>query len=229
MTHSHKRTTLAKMGFEDQDAGDTQHELACKFVADPAVAIDVARHALPNPKLWETESRESAERTARARAKDGTGRDFYVSEIGADTALEHMVVKGDGKYAATVGFVDCLISVGPRTRTVSVTSDGDVTLSGPSKIHEYSARVIAEVKIARVTVTELLKQLRLYERFVREERCGYLRCETAAVCLTAFDFTSADRVLLRENGVRTVRLGERFERWKAMRLSASTDEPVATL
>lgn len=173
--HSHDRTLLAKMGFADPDKKNPRHDWACQYLAQPEVLQQFFS------------SRISAE------LKDH-------SSVDVQTVLEHHIMKGQGQYKTTIGFADVVFESSVRTQwSVANNCPGLCvannnwderyhTVDGTKPRREFRvvdlsqirqevsssmSSGLIEVKIAPVSVGEILRQVKLYrEYFAPEEPRG---------------------------------------------------------
>jgi len=127
--HSHDRTLLTKLGFQDKDKGDPRHDLACQYLKQLEVAERLVGMMYPNAlKLgtllnsqefasvdelisllsankWNGLIGESKIRTVNA-IKDSFH--FHRCKVLKSWAEKH--IKGDGQYATTIGFADLVFT-----------------------------------------------------------------------------------------------------------------------
>jgi hypothetical protein len=83
------RSLLAKLGFADPDKRSPLHDLACQYVAQPAIADSIG--------LTVTEA--------------GIASDLKF-EASKCAQFECPISKGEGQYKTTVGFVDVILPMG---------------------------------------------------------------------------------------------------------------------
>lgn len=87
--HSHDRTLLAKLGFNDADRREPDHDMACKFLAYGVPGKVWAR-------LFPVEHPELV-----SDVPEWADKIFGRTEV--------MLMKGSGQYVATIGFADVYI------------------------------------------------------------------------------------------------------------------------
>jgi hypothetical protein len=192
--HSHDRTHLASLGFADPDKGDPRHDLACQFLAQPSTQ---ARIAGLFPRCRPAFAADCREHRVRV-------------------CFEALVVKGEGKYAQTQGYIDLVI---PMIRPAY---DGHVDYDWTKErwvgregrpVEERSATVAVEVKIRPRQVGDYLRQLKTYRAFSSHQFW---------LLATTFDISRNDLVVLEQEQIRHVRLGDAFEAWMAEQASDTT-------
>lgn len=200
--HSHDRTLLAKLGFQDPDRRDPIHDLACRYLCEPERARRVHDKFIgPN-----------------CMGEGGGWLRSLVFKLETCSANQEVAIsKGVNQYRTTIGFVDAVIG-GRYRSTESEDYSGDCILE---------TRVAIEVKIHPVTASELLRQLNLYREYdspsgaVLQEghrldpsgRVWTYAGRTQWVAAVRFDITSGFINSLRGEGVEVVRLGRSFDEW----------------
>jgi hypothetical protein len=120
-------------------------------------------------------------------------------------ATEVPVSKGEGKYKTTIGFVDVLINWSGIRR---------------------EGKVIVEVKIARVSVGDVVRQLNLYGEYVGFNSSEDLFSAKLAalsgapitrsvrrVLATVYELDAGHTALLKREGICHIQLGEGFKKW----------------
>lgn len=124
--HSHDRTLLAKLGFQDKDKGDPRHDLACQYLKQPEVAERLVGMMYPDELKLGTllSSQKFANVDELISLLMANGRNelidkhkcssvnninkavhFYRHTILKSQVEEH-ITKGEGQYATTIGFAD---------------------------------------------------------------------------------------------------------------------------
>lgn len=84
------RTLLAKLGFADPDKRSSLHDLACQYVAQPAIADSIG-----------------------LTTADAHRNVFDLKfEAAARAQFECPISKGEGQYKTTIGFVDVILPMG---------------------------------------------------------------------------------------------------------------------
>ncbi len=138
--HSHDRTMIAKMGFQDADRGNSQHELACAFFCQRHIANLLGDLLLPEtkkPRRYTITDHRSCphthERTGTIRQWKEHGyvevprvfRDRCSEELKSsyetrfdrfdltESTRERPLLKGRDQYATTIGFLDVVLVLVP--------------------------------------------------------------------------------------------------------------------
>ena len=164
--HSHDRTLLARLGFNDPDRRDQRHDLACAYLREPTVASAV---------LTQIASRLD---TIKIRSK------FHDEEYesGARSTSFHKLIsakseaplsKGEGQYKTTIGFLDVLWKC-----KVEVFSKGRKRNRKPGWGEEWTewieevstdiqqVQYCGEVKITPTPASDIIRQINLYREYL---------------------------------------------------------------
>lgn len=141
------RTLLAKLGFADADRKSPRHDLACNYIGLNREVLTRALQVSAMPRVT-------------------------ISDARGD--LEFQVLKGDGKFSTTVGFVDVLATFN-ATFTLPIPSPSDRSDRWRRSLLEsytdwisvrQGFQAVVEVKIAPCGVGDLIRQLRVYNEHV---------------------------------------------------------------
>ncbi len=175
MTHSHDNTLLSRLGFADPDRKSSIHDSACQYIAQPAVAENIRVHLFGEPEQ-------------RGKCKSSRWHEDY-TERGCDEAqeqdnavdcyseLEHHIVKGEGKYSTTIGFIDVVLGFGRQRLFSGIRKPEPVRSSAPPYYRDghpwepyrrgerYDVRAVIEVKAHRATAGDAMRQIALYRQF----------------------------------------------------------------
>lgn len=204
--HSHDRTLLASLGFADPDKKDRQHDGACRYMALPE-SFDKMINTFMIARLDKADIRE-----------------MHLTEH----HIDHHIVKGEGKYAATVGFADVYLT-GTGVQDSTWTPMGGVQLCDSAcrvgceggKLHLSTCpakmNALVEVKIGRVSAGDLIRQLGLYR--------AYLPAQLTVVAC-AFSLTRAEVDSLANEKIHYVRLGKSFDDYMATAREDVVDEDL---
>ncbi len=207
--HSHDRTLIAKLGFADPDKKDPRHDLACQFLALPENAAKLAALFRGRPAVYHPD----------LIAKYG---DPYVPRV------EVPIFKGEGQYRVTVGFIDVRICIHlPHFCS-------DERCCKPKPVDEWQSynrtALMIEVKIARMSVNEILRQILFYRDSwtqSRDDIYGHIE-DTRWAIATPWPVDVIEKELLNTERIRHIRLGDGFEKFlaevKQRRASASDAE-----
>jgi hypothetical protein len=137
--HSHDRTLLAKLAFADKDKSNPLHDWACQYLATP-------------------EGLEGLRRLFAATIEGKTRLKLTNSH------LEQHLIKGEGQYATTIGFLDFTARASYKSKS---TRYSGVTPPQTARTVDVTSshNILVEVKIAPVPIGDALRQLALYKEF----------------------------------------------------------------
>lgn len=224
--HGHNRTLLASLGFADPDKHDGRHDLACQYLALPENHKRIAHLLL---------AERSGSRKERVTTKNPMTHEWVETEFNFERSFDHVkllppvlerpISKGEGKYKTTIGFVDvwlpftCVqtdrgtrdgwrkenVAAVPRYVSAQVPYERDLT---PFPV------VCVEVKIGKVGVGEVLRQVSLYREYFE-----YFGPDTwmAWLLATPYPMDEHDAKTLLAAKIRHIRLGPKFEEWVTQR------------
>lgn len=128
--HSHDRTLLASLGFNDPDKRNRLHDLACQYFCQKEVAGRLAE---------------------LVKFRNPTRRiELYHAET------ERLITKGEGQYRSHIGFIDCEllfnteVEFKDRRSGEMIWDDGDLVIDVEVKITPVSfADIIRQIKLYR--------------------------------------------------------------------------------
>jgi hypothetical protein len=148
---------------------------------------------------------------------DRLARLVFPDEIipGTETHTEVVISKGEGQYRSMIGFLDVRID----------------WFSGHPVKWQVRGSVFVEVKIQRVSVGDIIRQIKLYREYAHvveardasEARNGETR--SAWVLATRFPLDAGETQLLDSAGITHVRLLEGYEKWFQERLKRPAPKP----
>lgn len=145
---SSDRTLLANLGFADIDKGNSEHDMACQYLADPAIAPSIIRRMF----------------------RGGNGWDWG----GCQSNLEVPITKGEGQYRTMIGFADVVtVCEWHGRKEVPVHSWNP---DGPKEIKDAieTFKILFEVKIHPCSVGDVMRQLKLYRDYVHPNFTAYV-------------------------------------------------------
>lgn len=214
---SQDRTLLASLGFADPDKGDELHSLACRYLALPESAPVLLRH-LEKPEAPHNSETEDFQR--EATISDAV---VYKRPI-----FEFPISKGEGQYKTTIGFADLIIAYEVTQRIVGRFREKK-DIWDKTDNHKYMGRaweewkplnsngvsrgsLVVEVKIGRVGVDQIIRQLNLYREYLSQD---YRLSVGGYATVTGFPIDEGEMLQLRSAGVRHYTLGAGFDRYFA--------------
>lgn len=222
--HAHDRTLLAQLGFADPDKRNSLHDLACQYMSASERAHRVV-------SLLGLEKRDQPFQAA-CGADEITGIE-NIRISGYEVVFEHPIVKGQGQYQTSIGFIDLLyifhatidettrIKVEPDPRN----STRKIERELPDSRSNMDRHVAVEVKISPVGVGDIIRQIKLYRTYAGYRFYGgdLMRW----IIATAFPLSDVDVRSLRNEKIVHVLLGHSFEQFvEAQNQSASTNVEI---
>ena len=211
------RTMIEKLGFQDPDKQNPNHDLACQYLTLPKVQEKIRGIVAPpkksiTPRLFKhcSDWKDTLEDDTQKDQWTNLNTPPKCTRIGSEytqvkTKKEHPISKGEMQYKTTIGFMDIWMTF-EHHQTWGTKLDSDTSFTFKSR-DRY--RVIIEVKTV-INVGEILRQLKLYSEYVKG---------SWLVLVSTVPVTSLEHQALSDEGVVVVVLGEFFERWKASRMS----------
>lgn len=113
----------------------------------------------------------------------------------AKTEIEHPLSKGNGQYKTTIGFIDVLIQ-----QEIEHSPDG-------CRWHMHSIEEVAvEVKIIPVSISESIRQIKLYRE--------YIEYSWRFVLVTSWTPDESEKAALRNERIYHRKLGDGFKQWQ---------------
>ncbi len=211
--HTHNKTYLASLGFGDRDKQNPLHDLAGQYLGEQMVGEHLMRVFNPYPKRQEWEE-----------ANPVCGSVVHqISECRYQGALlEQPLVKGTGQYRTYVGFLDVLLMwVWKESVTPRVPCERHSVFPG-----RCFFSVWVEVKINPVPLGDVLRQITLYKTFLEES--NYKEANGWAL-VTYYDLSTYDVELLKEKGIKHIRLGTDFDHYCEWRRQNNQPSPDSVI
>lgn len=248
--HSHDRTMIARLGFADPDKGDSEHELACQFLVQPDVAVqigamrrptepvakdvEVHRHQHLCPRAWSGKGHVAKQESVEVSRENEYRFSGYRLEQGS---VERPIGKGDGQYRTTIGFMDVVLafeaiySLAAVGQASGKCSRCDEVFSGAvcmgdsrpkDELSRPSWQAIIEVKIGRVPISDVIRQIGFYRE--------YADCSNRYWFLASpWGLNPHEMKLLNDRGIRHLLLGARFDEFCEESKSLPSAESALTL
>lgn len=219
MATSASQPYIAKLGFQDKDRNTDRHGLACEYLFERLLELEVGPFHYASERDWlkqEIDFRTSAIAGQGALYATPSDINTYKAEL-PDwvAALENLKpdeIISQAIAQHTVG--DCLNV--PITNRSYVNGFADVLIR--HRVKNYLDRTgawLGEVKIAKEPAESVLQQINFYLSFLHDVQTVYV--------LTDYDPQDLQRICLGTK-IKVFRLGQRFEQWLASRPSHVTSE-----
>lgn len=221
------QTLVARMGFQDPDKKNVDHDLGCQYLTTPEVCEKLARLLFPQG--------------FQQSGHSGTGH------------VEVPVMKGEGRYKQYIGFLDARLVLRaelttwvtpnwPNSRLVTpgyrLSDHHDPVWPEPGTckfscgtiydrvVHPWKVRMDAacEVKIHPQPMGDVIRQMKLYREHL--ERPDSQVEMSAWVLATRYPVTVHEKATLKSEGITHIRLGDGFTEYMArVRQSSEAESP----
>jgi len=231
MGHAYKDTLLSKCGFADDDRADSNHDLACEYISENFIdllgAIDAEKNIDQRECLFPTQYYNGDICNAVY-----CGKGVHLTTY-SGIRQEYTITKGAGQYKHLIGFADVVAEITHRIhiRGGVVRSNGEnrLYLQNTQEFYKSCKRedqftgvvykteyiLIIEVKATRTPVSDITRQLGLYNTFIAD----IFNKPTAQMLVACYPLKETEKAQLLKNGIRPIQLGDKFEQWKAVRSS----------
>jgi hypothetical protein len=253
--HSHDRTMIAKLGFADPDKREPLHELACQFLTQPDIAAAISKTYSPRDSQEESSQKMEVKHLCPKYVIGFRPADYWVDvrrrvvyEYAGSRLTEALtevaINKGSDQYKTTIGFVDVRLTferdylfdrASEPTGTCRYCDEDASTLlsatgwpTNPRERYSHGGiwHLCAEVKIQRTPISDCIRQIGLYRsyggsRFSSEE-CIWM-------IVTPWPLTAHEMKCLTDQGIRHLRLGEKFETFCSKAKELPAGESALTL
>jgi hypothetical protein len=225
MATSAAQTYIARLGFQDPDRKQDRHGLACEYLFERMVELEVAPRALK----WETDRMAATISSAQERLhgyiEDAEKMRCFdeckckaLRECFEKLQNEQALFDKDAFLSRHVGEIkagQCINVpiVSDSYRSSFVNGFADVLIDDP-----YTGRFLGEVKISKEPPEQVLQQINFYLSYLNRP------AETTAVYIVT-DYEPGDlKRLCLGTKIKVYRLGQVFENWLAARTTPATEE-----
>lgn len=222
MSHSFDKTLLARLGFQDPDKKNPLHEIACHYLAENAGRLadyisprgeDLTKHARMElvQKCWACRSgMDHGDDGAHSMVDSFGWRERPTEEVlfrrkkkTAVYEFERWIHKGDGQYRVDIGRLDLLVRSVHEYEFPGRYGVGEWVASDQTKVRDLIA---IEVKIGRVTVSDVIAQIGLYRAHFDA---------THWVLAAPFKLNKFERSALENEQIKFLELGPKFQEFCA--------------
>jgi hypothetical protein len=221
MATSASQTYISKLGFQDRDRSNERHGLACEYLFERIIELEVAP--------WRLKSEQDAvqsEINFNKRAAKGETVGYYMSEkerFDAGQEIPQLCANFEKlNLAATLANIyqskkvgEC-VNVPIKSRSY-VNGFADVLIDFPNPLSYcgHVLRWLGEVKITKEPAENILQQINFYLSYLENVETVYI--------LTDYDPGDLKR-LCAGTKIKVYRLGQVFEQWLANRTNPETEE-----
>lgn len=232
MATSASQTYIAKLGFQDKDRSVDRHGLACEYLFERLLEMEMAPYLNEARLSYLYGAVERAQASLQAtndelvrNQKHGDSCDgWYRDQI---PALQKRAEQEYDHWQAAVFDLDTFpqsfgLESARNELKAAYCINQPIKQSGRSYvigfadvfIDHYGKRLLGEVKITKQSAESILQQVNFYEL--------HLRPQTTYI-LTDFDCSDLQR-MVEGTHIKVFRLGRRFEQWLASRTQFQSDE-----
>jgi hypothetical protein len=251
--HAHDRTLVSQI-LVDPDRKDRRHDLACQYLARPEVAQKILEAIFGDLSKAGTRKKmfslDACVFSCGVRKAQTVERMIQSSGVFFGSfGFEVHLTKGEGKYATTIGFVDLLIrgfwqedlswveevdfpecresTDGSFRISLFVAVPAHTEMKPRTLTNAGSVRVIVEVKVTPVPVSDIIRQLKLYA--AHGSSLPGSGAAGALALVTCYALTPAERAMLSHEEIESFELGKDFETWvqnESARVPEGMPEPT---
>jgi hypothetical protein len=219
MPTSSQQTYIARLGFQDPDRRSARHGLACEYLYERILELEVA------PWLLRTRQKRIEDQISWCEnVIAGKPLGYYFSESDRQKHQRELPAWRERLSALTLELMldevrnshragECLNV--PITSRSYVNGFADVLVTHRDREGDSQARWLGEVKITPEPAESVLQQLNFY--------LSYLDGVDAVYILTDYDPVDLKR-LCAGTKIKVYRLGQAFERWLTERPTPDTEE-----
>lgn len=182
-----KQTLVNNLELDNVDNGERRHSLACSYLCEPKIQEFLCSFI---------NVREEPKHNYAGRC---TTRTEYNPGI---AGTEVPLLKGSGKSRSIVGFIDVIIS--PQ-RTDRNKFEGGRTRK--DKPYIGTPKIVIEVKINKVDIGNIVKQISLYKQYLDEpwDKYWFLAVD--------FPLTDKEKKRIEQAGIFCFKLGKKFDEY----------------
>jgi hypothetical protein len=184
--HSHDRTLISRLGFDDPDKRNPRHDLACQYLTECDVIGKLIKKIL--------------------------GDSFNIDTLDFNNVFinnEEPLTKGSGQYEVVIGFLDVLY----RFPMPDATRRTQWIIVEVKTCNIPVSDIIRQVKFYRDSIKNCSK---FYNSYSSRTHTDYQALgDFAWVVVLDFDITEVELRILRREGFHVLRLGNDFEAWIA--------------
>jgi len=220
MATSASQTYIAKLGFQDKDRGNERHGLACEYLFERLLELEVAPFCYSTQrKLIEAEINYQARAIAGERFLYVTPTDieyFKTERPKLLAELEQLKLEPIATNICNFFAVGECLNVPICSRSyVNGFADVLIRHSLNYRGDHASGAWLGEVKITKEPAENVLQQINFYLNYLEHVNSVYI--------LTDYDPSDLQRLCVGTK-IKVFRLGQRFEQWLNERPNHITDE-----
>lgn len=218
--HTHDKTLIASLGFNDPDKKNSDHDLACRYISQDDILSRLILAIFPGLSKTHVKSSVICGQ-CQHRCEAEVVEVVKPCNFTFTTVSEFVISKGEGKYKTHVGFVDVMTKAKAfREITAKPECDKCQPVDVANRYAEYFESDFAiEVKATPCPVRDCIRQINLYREYLKDHLW---------VLATLFPLTIDDTAELKANGIKSVVVGPGFRSWKSS-VQTQPDTTVPTI
>lgn len=242
MATSASQPYIAKLGFQDKDRGTDRHGLACEYLFERLLEMEVAPAFNRWQQAWLADNCEQLSRQLEESRKQVTHTANQLKDIDPTKSISRYTIErlqtllNDAEERrnelhgqlerATQAYHAFEAAYGLREARAQ--HKAGLSINQPIKsgsryvvgfadvlIRIGDSQVLGEVKITKESAEAVLQQVNFYQAHLHDVKTIYI--------LTDYDCSDLRR-LAEGTHIKVYRLGRRFEQWLASRVQLATDE-----
>lgn len=228
MATSASQTYIAKLGFQDKDRGTHRHGLACEYLFERLIELEVVPF---KTNSWKSELQKEINWTKKELARNTAKKDCHYNPLNnqetaeltndlfrLESELKNINIDSVGNHLAKHLRVGECVNV-PIASGTYVNGFADVLIplriSDQSYPYNSSCHWLGEVKITKEPAENVLQQINFYLNYIKNVETVYI--------LADYDPSDLQR-LCAGTKIKVFQLGSRFEQWISSRTRLFTDE-----
>lgn len=222
MATSASQTYISRLGFQDKDRANSRHGLACEYLFERLLELEVTPYML---NKWKDDIQNEIIYQEKQLLKYcNNDETLLIKEEISKLKDQNKILTTDfviKKIKNTLRVGECVnVPIGSRSY---VNGFADVLIAckdffGDSMNRIYGVnqnRWLGEVKITKEPAENILQQINFYLNFLENVESVYI--------LTDYDPSDLQRLCLNTK-IKVFRLGSRFEQWLCSRVHLTTNE-----
>ena len=224
MATSASQTYIAKLGFQDKDRGTHRHGLACEYLFNRLLELEVVPY---KTDLWKSELEREINWRKEKIARTIATNDYFFDRLTNEeiTEFRNEISKFESKLSnLSIDFVSSHLAerlrVGecvnvPIASRSYVNGFADVLIPLSYSYQDAPRHWLGEVKITKEPAENVIQQINFYLSYIKNVETVYI--------LADYDPSDLQRLCVGTK-IKVFQLGDRFEQWISSRVQLATDE-----
>lgn len=224
MATSASQTYITKLGFQDKDRGNNRHGLACEYLFNRLLELEVVPYKID---LWKSKLEKKINWRKEQIARTVATSDYFYGRLTKEeiTEFTNDILKFESELNnLSIDFVsnhlakrlrvgECVnVPIASRSY-VNGFADVLIPLSYPGE--DISIHWLGEVKITKEPAENVIQQINFYLNYIKNVEAVYI--------LADYDPSDLQRLCVGTK-IKVFQLGSRFEQWVSSRVQLVTNE-----